>query len=195
MENVGTLAVLLAFCISIYAIVSSVVGRLKRRPFLLISGERAVYAVWFLITCATGILVYNFFIRRHFTFAYVAARGNRDMQGLYKFAALWGLPGRLAAVPGVSAVVHLRGCRRSSPIASAIARLCRTMVSPSSTAVQTLARDSQRISSSSPFQMLADEQGDHLPCRTACGLNLDATVSGDGHLHLVDALSRDHRPA
>ena len=38
MENVGALAILLAFCISIYAILSSVVGRLKRRPFLIISG-------------------------------------------------------------------------------------------------------------------------------------------------------------
>ena len=89
MENSGALAVILAFCISIYAILSSVVGRLKRRPFLIISGERAVYAVWFLITCATGILVYNFFIS-NFSFAYVASHSNRDMQGLYKMAALWG---------------------------------------------------------------------------------------------------------
>ncbi len=89
MENVGALAVLLAFCISLYAILSSVVGRLKRRPFLIISGERAVYAVWFLVTCATGILVYNFMIS-NFSFAYVASHSNRDMQGLYKLAALWG---------------------------------------------------------------------------------------------------------
>ena len=89
MENVGALAVLLAFCISIYAILSSVVGRLKRRPFLLISGERAVYAVWFLVACATGILVYNFIIS-NFSFAYVASHSNRDMQGLYKISALWG---------------------------------------------------------------------------------------------------------
>jgi cytochrome c-type biogenesis protein CcmF len=89
MENVGALAVLLAFCISIYAIVSSVVGRIKRRPFLVISGERSVYAVWLLITCAAGILVYNFLIS-NFSFAYVASHSNRDMQGLYKLAALWG---------------------------------------------------------------------------------------------------------
>src|SRR5256885_2195949 len=89
MENVGALAVLLAFCISIYAIVSSVIGRLKKRPFLVISGERAVYAVFALITTATAILVYNF-ITSNFSFAYVASHSNRDMQGLYKFAALWG---------------------------------------------------------------------------------------------------------
>src|SRR5579863_7666840 len=89
MENVGALAILLAFCISLYAILSSVVGRLKRRPFLVISGERAVYAVWFLIATATGILVYNF-LTSNFSFAYVASHSNRDMQGLYKLAALWG---------------------------------------------------------------------------------------------------------
>ena len=89
MENLGALAVILAFCISLYAILSSVVGRLKRRPFLVVSGQRAVYAVWFLITCATGILVYNFLIS-NFSYAYVASHSNRDMQGLYKVAALWG---------------------------------------------------------------------------------------------------------
>src|SRR5215472_1799853 len=89
MENVGALAILLAFCIAIYAIVSSVVGRLRRRPFLIISGERAVYAVWALITAATGILVYNF-LNSNFSYAYVAAHSNRDMQMLYKISALWG---------------------------------------------------------------------------------------------------------
>ena len=89
MENLGALGVILAFCISLYAILSSVVGRLKRRPFLVVSGQRAVYAVWFLITCATGILVYNFLIS-NFSYAYVASHSNRDMQGLYKIAALWG---------------------------------------------------------------------------------------------------------
>ena len=89
MENVGALAIVLAFCISLYAIVSSVVGRLRRRPFLVISGERAVYAVWILITSATGILVYNF-LTNNYSFAYVASHSNRDMQGLYKISALWG---------------------------------------------------------------------------------------------------------
>ena len=45
MENVGALALLLAFCICLYAIVASVVGRLKKKPFLILSGERAVIAV------------------------------------------------------------------------------------------------------------------------------------------------------
>ena len=58
MENVGALAVLLAFCIAIYAIVASVVGKLKSRPFLvrqrrprrlrcLVPGYRSRPAFWF----------------------------------------------------------------------------------------------------------------------------------------------------
>ena len=40
MENLGSLAILLAFCLAVYAIVGSVVGRLKRNPFLILSAER-----------------------------------------------------------------------------------------------------------------------------------------------------------
>src|SRR5208282_4682809 len=49
MENLGSLAILLAFCVSIYAAVASVVGRIKRKPFLIVSGARAVYSVWLLV--------------------------------------------------------------------------------------------------------------------------------------------------
>src|SRR5215472_9904995 len=89
MENIGSLAVLLAFCLALYAIVGSVVGRLKRRPFLIVSAERAVYAVWALITLASGLLVYAL-ITRDFTFAYVAAHSNRAMPLIYKIGAWWG---------------------------------------------------------------------------------------------------------
>lgn len=37
MENLGSLAILLAFCVSLYAVVACVVGRLKNKPFLLVS--------------------------------------------------------------------------------------------------------------------------------------------------------------
>jgi cytochrome c-type biogenesis protein CcmF len=89
MENIGALAILLAFCISLYAIVSSVVGKLKNRPFLIVSGERAVYAVWVLVTTASGILVYSL-LTGDFRFAYVAGHSNRDMETIYKFTAWWG---------------------------------------------------------------------------------------------------------
>src|SRR5579871_2132500 len=89
MENVAALGVLLAFCASIYALLASVVGKLKRKPFLLVSGERAVYSVWILITVASGVLVYGL-ITGDFRFSYVAQHSNRTMPLLYKIAAWWG---------------------------------------------------------------------------------------------------------
>jgi cytochrome c-type biogenesis protein CcmF len=89
MENLGSLAILLAFCVSLYAVVASVIGRLKNKPFLLVSGQRAVYSVFALITLASGILVYAL-MTGDFRYAYVAAHSNRTMPILYKFAAWWG---------------------------------------------------------------------------------------------------------
>src|SRR5512146_2568580 len=89
MENLGSLAILLAFCVSIYAVIACVVGRLRNKPFLLVSGQRATYAVWALMTLASGILVSKL-LTGDFRFAYVAAHSNKAMPLLYKFAAWWG---------------------------------------------------------------------------------------------------------
>jgi cytochrome c-type biogenesis protein CcmF len=89
MENLGSLAVLLAFCLAVYAVVGSVVGRLKRNPFLILSGERAVYSVWFLLTVASAVLVYAL-VTSDFRYSYVAQYSNRAMSPAYKFSAWWG---------------------------------------------------------------------------------------------------------
>jgi len=89
MENLGSLAILLAFCVALYATLACVVGRLKRKPFLIVSGQRAVYAIWVLVTLASGILVYSL-LTGDFRFSYVAEHSNRTMPILYKFAAWWG---------------------------------------------------------------------------------------------------------
>ena len=89
MENLGSLAILLAFCVAMYAVVASVLGGVRHKPFLVVSGQRAVYSVWVLITIASGILVYSL-MTGDFRFAYVAEHSNRSMPTLYKFAAWWG---------------------------------------------------------------------------------------------------------
>ena len=89
MENVGALAVLLAFCISLYAIVASVAGRLRNKPFLVLSGERALLAVWLLISTAAGVLIYSL-LTGDMRMAYVASHTNRAMPLFYKFSAWWG---------------------------------------------------------------------------------------------------------
>jgi len=89
MENIGALAVLLAFALAIYAIIGSVTGKLKRNPFLIVSGERAVYGVWFLVTLASTILV-SALLTGDFRFSYVAENSNRAMPAIYKLTAWWG---------------------------------------------------------------------------------------------------------
>jgi cytochrome c-type biogenesis protein CcmF len=89
MENLGSLATLLAFCIALYATFACVVGRVKNKPFLVVSGERAVYSVWVLMTLASGILVHAL-MTGDFRYAYVAEHSNRAMPLLYKYAAWWG---------------------------------------------------------------------------------------------------------
>jgi cytochrome c-type biogenesis protein CcmF len=89
MENLGALAVLLAFCLAIYAVIGSITGKLRRNPFLNLSAERAVYGVWFLITLAAAVLV-SALMTGDFRFVYVAEESNRAMPMIYKFTAWWG---------------------------------------------------------------------------------------------------------
>ena len=89
MENIGALALLIAFCLAIYSVAGSVAGKLARRPFLAASAERAVYAIWLLVTGAAAILIYSL-IYGDFRLAYVAAHSNQAMPVIYKFASWWG---------------------------------------------------------------------------------------------------------
>ena len=53
------------------------------------SAERAVIGTFLLLSLASGILVYAL-LTSDFRLAYVAARSNRAMPAVYKFAAWWG---------------------------------------------------------------------------------------------------------
>ena len=88
MENLGSLAILLAFCVAVYATIASVVGRVRRKPFLVESGRRAVYGVWVLVTIASAVLVHAL-LTGDFRFAYVAEHSNNALPLLYKWAAWW----------------------------------------------------------------------------------------------------------
>src|SRR6185437_5597379 len=56
MENLGALSILLAFCLSLFAVAASLAGKYGRRPFLAVSAERAVYSIWVLLTVAGWLL-------------------------------------------------------------------------------------------------------------------------------------------
>ncbi|MBV9612298.1 MAG: heme lyase CcmF/NrfE family subunit [Acidobacteriaceae bacterium] len=89
MENVGALSVLLAFCLAVFAVLSAAVGKYSRRPFLVVSAERAVYAVWALLTAASAILI-SLLMTGDYRLAYVAAHTDKAMPTIYKFTAWWG---------------------------------------------------------------------------------------------------------
>lgn len=89
MENIGALSILLAFCLTIFAIAASLVGAWKKKPFLIVSAERAVICVWGLVTVASGLLIYAL-MTGDYRLAYVAAHSNKAMPMVYKFSAWWG---------------------------------------------------------------------------------------------------------
>ena len=89
MENIGALAILVSFCLAIFSIAASLTGKYTKRPFLVISAERSVYAICALLTVAAGILIYSL-ITGDYRMAYVAAHSNKDMPAVYKFTAWWG---------------------------------------------------------------------------------------------------------
>ena len=89
MENIGALAILLAFCFAIYSVIGSLAGKWGNRPFLVLSAERAVFCIWALLTTAAGILIYSL-IHGDFRLAYVWEHSNHAMPDIYKFASWWG---------------------------------------------------------------------------------------------------------
>jgi cytochrome c-type biogenesis protein CcmF len=89
MANLGYLAILFSFCLCVYGVVAALAGRLRHRPFLEVSAQRTVLAVWVLVTSASGLLLYAI-LSNNFGLSYVAGRSNIDLPIIYKFAAWWG---------------------------------------------------------------------------------------------------------
>ncbi|MBV9406110.1 MAG: cytochrome c biogenesis protein CcsA [Acidobacteriaceae bacterium] len=89
MENIGALSVLLAFSLAIFAIFAAIIGKYKRRPLLVVSAERAVYAIWALLTAASAVLI-SLLMNGDYRLAYVAAHSDKAMPAVYKFTAWWG---------------------------------------------------------------------------------------------------------
>jgi cytochrome c biogenesis factor len=58
MENLGYLSVLLAFLLSVYAIVAALAGKRTGNPFIESSAPRAGVAAWGMVSIASGLLLY-----------------------------------------------------------------------------------------------------------------------------------------
>ena len=89
MENLGSLAILLAFSLAAFAVAASIVGALKRNRWLIHSATRAVYSIAILTSIASAILVTGL-LTDDFRMSYVVQHSNRALPALYKFAAWWG---------------------------------------------------------------------------------------------------------
>jgi cytochrome c-type biogenesis protein CcmF len=89
MENVGALSLLLAFCVAVFALLSSVAGAWKKNLYLVAAARRSVYLVWLLITTASGLLLYGL-IEGDYRLQYVALHANKAMPLMYKITAWWG---------------------------------------------------------------------------------------------------------
>src|SRR5262245_42541836 len=89
MSEIGRLAVVLALIVSLWGIVASVVGGLRRRSELAASGRHAAFAFSGLTAIATAALL-NLLLRHDFNVEYVAAYSSSTLPLGYTIAALWG---------------------------------------------------------------------------------------------------------
>lgn len=89
MSDIGGVALRFALLAAVYAVVLALLGeRLGRAP-LVRSAERAVYAVFGLVSIAMVALLYAL-LAHDFRVQYVASVSNRAMPTFYVIAALWG---------------------------------------------------------------------------------------------------------
>jgi cytochrome c-type biogenesis protein CcmF len=89
MENIGALSLILAFCLAIYSVAGSILGKLRGNAYLIVSAERAVYAVSALVTAGSAILIYAI-LTGDYRMVYVHNVSNQSMPWYYKVAAWWG---------------------------------------------------------------------------------------------------------
>ncbi|MFB3095001.1 MAG: heme lyase CcmF/NrfE family subunit [Candidatus Acidiferrales bacterium] len=126
MDSLGSFALLLALCISAYAVAAALLGVWKQKPLLQQSAERATIAVGGLVLIATGCLVVSL-LRDDFRLAAVASHSNRALPVFFKFSALWsGQEGSLlwwscilACYSALAVLLNRRNYRHLMPFAVA----------------------------------------------------------------------------
>ena len=89
MANFGNFCLLLALCLSLYALIASLTGISQRQSRMNKSAENASYAAAVCTALAFGTLVYVL-VTDNFGISQVASTSNRDLPVFYKIAAVWG---------------------------------------------------------------------------------------------------------
>jgi cytochrome c-type biogenesis protein CcmF len=88
-DEFGYFCLLLALCLSVYALIAALLGASQRQDRIIRSAERAVYAATVSITLAFLSLLY-LLLANNFSIAHVADASNRNLPIFYKIAAIWG---------------------------------------------------------------------------------------------------------
>jgi cytochrome c-type biogenesis protein CcmF len=89
MADFGNFCLLFALCLSLYALFSALIGASQKRPRIIRSSERAVYAAAGCASLSLFTLLYLLFIN-DFSISHVADSSSRDLPLFYKVAAIWG---------------------------------------------------------------------------------------------------------
>ncbi len=89
MAELGSIAILIAFVMAIYAACAAVIGARRGMDDLAASARNAVFVVAALLTLAALALAYAF-ITRDFRIEYVARESSLDMPWYYVVVAFWG---------------------------------------------------------------------------------------------------------
>ncbi|HSE83370.1 MAG TPA: heme lyase CcmF/NrfE family subunit [Thermodesulfobacteriota bacterium] len=88
MAETGSISIFLAFVISVYVLIASLVGGKTRRREFVRSAENGALAVCFLLTIAILSLVHGL-LTRDFSLRYVAMNTSTDLSTVYTITALW----------------------------------------------------------------------------------------------------------
>jgi cytochrome c-type biogenesis protein CcmF len=88
MAELGTLCLFIAMATVAWAAIASYNGWQSSSGQLILSGERAIYITWGLVTLAVVCLEYCVFTNQ-FNLEYVASYSNRALPPIYKLTVLW----------------------------------------------------------------------------------------------------------
>jgi cytochrome c-type biogenesis protein CcmF len=89
MAQIGQFALALAFVVTAYSVVASLVGIRLKNDKLIASGKHAAIGTFLCVSLAIGALGY-LFVTSDFSVAYIAEHSNRDLPFYFKIASIWG---------------------------------------------------------------------------------------------------------
>src|SRR5207245_11580461 len=89
MAQIGQFALVLAWVVTAYSIVASLLGIRLKHDNLIASGRNAALGTFVCITAAIACLGYLFAVS-DFSIKYIAAHSNRDLPIYFKLSSIWG---------------------------------------------------------------------------------------------------------